>query len=244
MSEVLLTETTGQVRVLRMNRPDKLNALNTALTVALRDALLAAGEDETVRAIVLTGEGRAFCAGADLKEFSDLTPDNQDLVVKRADLTCRVHSLIREVAKPVISAVRGAAVGGGAGLAIACDMAVAGDDLKFGYPELRHDLVPALVMTNLVRQMGRKIAFELVSTGRVLSAEEAERFGLVNRVVPSDQAYDTAMELAETCAKSAPIAMSTAKTLFQRVAEMPYEAGMAAGRDVNALMRAFPGAKS
>ncbi len=177
MSELLLVENQGAVRILRMNRPEKLNALNTALTQALLDGLEAADADDSVRALVLAAEGRSFCAGADLSEFKDLTPDRQRLVVKRADLTCRTQAAPQKLTKPIVSAVRGAAVGGGAGLAIGCDMMVAGSDLKLGYPELKHSVVPALVMTGLQRQLGRKIAFELISLGRLLGAEEAQSAG-------------------------------------------------------------------
>ncbi len=239
MSDMLLTEDRGALRILRMNRPDKLNALNTELTQALLDALEAADADESVRAIVLTGEGRGFCAGADLAEFKDLTPGRQPLVVKRADLTCRTQSILQKLSKPVVSAVRGVAVGGGAGLAIGCDMMVAGTDLKFGYPELKHSIVPALVMTGLQRQLGRKVAFELISLGRLLGAEEAHALGLVNRVVAPDAVLDTALEIAGAWAVANPLAMAAAKSLFYRVADLPYDAAMAAGRDVNALMRGF-----
>lgn len=239
MSDMLLTEDRGALRILRMNRPDKLNALNTELTQALLDALEAADADESVRAIVLTGEGRGFCAGADLAEFKDLAPGRQPLVVKRADLTCRTQSILQKLSKPVVSAVRGVAVGGGAGLAIGCDMMVAGTDLKFGYPELKHSIVPALVMTGLQRQLGRKVAFELISLGRLLGAEEAHALGLVNRVVAPDAVLDTALEIAGAWAVANPLAMAAAKSLFYRVADLPYDAAMAAGRDVNALMRGF-----
>jgi enoyl-CoA hydratase/carnithine racemase len=239
MSDVLLIENEGGVRILRMNRPDKLNALNTALTQALLDALEAADTDEGVRAIVLTGEGRGFCAGADLAEFKDLTPEHQNRVIKRADLTCRTQSVLQKLSKPVVSAVRGVAVGGGAGLAIGCDMMVAGTDLKFGYPELKHSIVPALVMTGMQRQLGRKIAFELISLGRLLGAEEAQALGLANRVVAPEAVLDAALEIARAWAKASPMAMAAAKNLFYRVADLPYDAAMAAGRDVNALMRGF-----
>ncbi len=239
MSDMLLTEDRGALRILRINRPDKLNALNTELTQALLDALEAADADESVRAIVLTGEGRGFCAGADLAEFKDLAPGRQPLVVKRADLTCRTQSILQKLSKPVVSAVRGVAVGGGAGLAIGCDMMVAGTDLKFGYPELKHSIVPALVMTGLQRQLGRKVAFELISLGRLLGAEEAHALGLVNRVVAPDAVLDTALEIAGAWAVANPLAMAAAKSLFYRVADLPYDAAMAAGRDVNALMRGF-----
>lgn len=239
--KVLLTEDRGAVRVLRLNRPDKLNALNTALTEALLDALEAADAAEAVRAVVLTGEGRGFCGGADLAEFKDLTPEHQNRVAKRADLTCRTQSILQKLSKPVVSAVRGAAVGGGAGLAIGCDMMVAGTDLRFGYPELKHHIVPALVMTGLQRQLGRKVAFELISLGRMLGAEEAQALGLVNRVVAPEAVLDAALGIAEAWAAANPRAMAAAKGLFYRVADLPYDAAMAAGRDVNALMRGFRG---
>lgn len=236
---LMLVEDRGAVRILTMNRPDKMNALNTALTQALLDALAAADADEGVRAIVLSGAGRSFCAGADLAEFKDLTPDRQHLVVRRADLTCRTQSILQKLSKPVVSAVQGAAVGGGAGLAIGCDMMVAGADLKFGYPELKHSIVPALVMTGMQRQLGRKVAFELISLGRMLGAEEALVLGLANRAVPVERVLDTAMEIAEAWAGAHPRAMAAAKSLFYRVADLPYDAAMAAGRDVNAVMRGF-----
>ena len=243
-SPVLLTEDRGAVRILRLNRPDKLNALDTALTQALLDALLAADADSGVRAIVLAGEGRGFCAGADLAEFKDLTSAHAARVSRRADLTCRTQSILQKLAKPVVSAVQGVAVGGGAGLAIGCDMAVAGSDLRFGYPELKHGIVPALVMTGLQRQLGAKLAFELISLGRLLGAEEARAAGLFNRVVPPDQVIAEALGIAEAWAAASPVAIAAAKALFHRVADLPYDAAMAAGRDVNALMRGFRDAKA
>ncbi len=239
LDRLMLTEDRGAVRILRMNRPDKLNALNTALTQALLDALEATDADEAVRAVVLTGEGRGFCAGADLAEFKDLTSDWQHLVPKRADLTCRTQSILQKMAKPVVAAVRGSAIGGGAGLAIGCDMMVAGTDLKFGYPELKHSIVPALVMTGLQRQLGRKAAFEMISLGRLLGAEEVRALGLSNRVVGPEAVEAEALAIAEAWAAANPLAMAAAKGLFYRVADLPYDAAMAAGRDVNALMRGF-----
>lgn len=236
---LLSIESRGPVRIVVLNRPDKLNALDTALTQALHDALEAADGDAGVRAIVLTGAGRAFCAGADLSEFKQLTPTNQDLVEKRADLTCRTQAMLQKLSKPVVSAVRGAAVGGGAGLAIGCDMMVAGGDLKFGYPELKHSIVPALVMTGLQRSLGRKAAFEMVSLGRLIGAEEALKLGLANRVVEPDHVIEAAVAIAEQWAAANPRAMAAVKSLYYQVADLPYDEAMAAGRDVNARMRAF-----
>ncbi|MFD4761847.1 enoyl-CoA hydratase/isomerase family protein [Streptomyces sp. NPDC058439] len=238
-ADVLLVEDRGPVRVLTLNRPDKLNALDTALTRALSTALTAAEDDTRVRAVVLTGAGRAFCAGADLSEFSALTPDQPEAVLERAALTAHVQTQMQRMGTPVISAVRGAAVGGGAGLAIGADMTVVGTDLKFGYPELRHSIVPALVMTGLQRHLGRKLAFELVSTGRLLTAAEALEHGLANRVVDPDDVVESALGTAQQWAAVEPRALRAAKDLFYRVADLPTEAAMRAGQDVNALMRGF-----
>ncbi|WP_410664572.1 enoyl-CoA hydratase/isomerase family protein [Amycolatopsis sp. lyj-84] len=236
---ILLTEDHDRVRVLTLNRPDKLNALDTALTRALRDALDDADLDPAVRAVVLTGNGRGFCAGADLSEFSALTPEQPDAVLERAALTAGLQTRMQRMGTPVVTAVRGAAVGGGAGLAIGADMVVAGTDLRFGYPELRHSLVPALVMTGLVRHLGRKLAFELISTGRLLTAAEAFEHGLVNSVVEPENVLSAALEIAAGWAAVEPRALSAAKDLFYRVADLPTDAAVRAGQDVNALMRGF-----
>ncbi|MET9263246.1 enoyl-CoA hydratase/isomerase family protein [Amycolatopsis sp. NPDC004079] len=236
---MLLTENHDAVRVLTLNRPDKLNALDTALTRALDTALDEAGRDPSVRAVVLTGAGRGFCAGADLNEFSSLTPDQPEAVLERAALTARLQTRMQQLPVPVVSAVRGAAVGGGAGLAIGADLVVAGSDLKFGYPELKHSIVPALVMTGLVRHLGRKLAFELVSTGRLLTAEEALAVGLVNQVVEPSEIVPAALAVAQRWASVEPRALAAAKDLFYRVADLPTDAAMRAGQDVNALMRGF-----
>ena len=238
-SPVLLTEDHDAVRVVRMNRPHKLNALNTELTQALLDALAAAESDDSVRAVVLTGEGRAFCAGADLSEFKDLTPGNQDAVLRRAELTTRTQMLPQQMSKPVVSVVAGAALGGGAGLAIGCDMMVAATTVSFGYPELKHSIVPAIVMTGLQRHVGRKLAFELISTGRLLGADELAGLGLANRIAEPDDAFKVALDIATGWSSTRPQAMAAAKGLFYRVAELPFEQAMQAGRDVNTIMREF-----
>jgi enoyl-CoA hydratase len=238
-SETLIAEDRGAVRVLRMNRPDKLNALNTALTEALLVALEAADSADGVRGLVLTGEGRAFCAGADLAEFKDLTPKNQELVLARADLTTRLQMRLQTISKPIVSAVRGAAMGGGAGLAVGCDMMVASTDLKLGYPELRHSIVPAIVMTGLQRQFGRKLAFELFSLGRMLSGEETLALGIANRLAEPDAILDVACGIAGAWGEADPRAMAASKKLFYRVADLPFAEAMAAGKEINIAMRGF-----
>jgi enoyl-CoA hydratase/carnithine racemase len=238
MSEpVLLTEDRASVRILTLNRPGKLNALNTELTQAIHDGLLEADRDDRVRAIVIAGAGRAFCAGADLSEFDELTPANGEAVTLRADLTSRTQMLAQQLTKPVVSVVQGAAVGGGAGLAIGADMVIVAPDVKFGYPEVTHSIVPALVMTGLQRHLGRKLAFELVSTGRFLGAHEMLDHGLANEI--ADDPLERGVAVAATWAEHSPRAMQAIKNLFYRVAELPVDEAMRAGREVNTAMRGF-----
>lgn len=239
--QVLLCEDDDGVRTLTLNRPEKLNALNLALTTALHEALVDAEKDSTVRSVVLSGGGRAFCAGADINEFSELTPDNQSAVLHRAHLTTQTQAQLRKLSKPVVSAVQGAALGGGAGLAIGCDMMVVASDLQFGYPEVRRSIVPAIVMAGMRHQVGQKLAFEMVSTGRLLDASEALNEGLANRVTDSAEVLSTAQQIAKGWATASPEAMAAIKSLFYRVGELPFDEAMQAGRDTNAIMRGFEG---
>jgi enoyl-CoA hydratase/carnithine racemase len=238
-TDVLRAADHGAVRVLTMNRPEKRNALNTALTRALLEALRAADAAENVACVVLTGAGQGFCAGADLAEFKDLVPEKQHLVEERAELTMQLHLAFSKMAKPVICAINGAAMGGGAGLAIAGDMAVMAGSAKIGYPESRHGIVAAIVMANLVRQVGRKLAFELVSLGESLSSRRALEAGLVNRVVPDGEVLSEVMGMAEKICKLKPQALQATKRLFHEVADLPLEEALRRGREANKRMRGF-----
>lgn len=238
MSELLI-EDHGAVRVLTMNRPDKHNALNTALTQRLLDSLRAADADSNVNAIILTGAGRSFCAGADTTEFSALIPEHPQAVMVRADLTSTLHLVFSKMLKPVIAAVHGNALGGGAGLALACDMMVIADDARFGYPELKHGIVAAVVLANLVRQVGRKQAFELVAMAEPINGAQAHSMGLANRVTPQAEVLGTAHKLAEKLAAWSPIAMATTKRVFHRAADLSLEQALQVGRDANVMMRGF-----
>lgn len=236
---VLLTENRGAVRILTLNRPEKHNALNTALTQDLVDALRAADADVSVNAVVLTGGGKSFCAGADTTEFSSLVPDDPGAVTRRADLTTSLHLVFSQMSKPVVAAVRGNALGGGAGLAIACDMVVMADTVRFGYPELKHGIVAAVVLANLVRQLGRKQAFELVAMAEPIAGARALELGLCNRVAPDAQVLDEALTIAERLAGWSPIAMATTKRTFHRVADLSLGQALDVGRDANVMMRGF-----
>jgi enoyl-CoA hydratase/carnithine racemase len=239
MSEIVLSESRGRVRILTLNRPDKLNALNTALTETLVAWLEEADRDDAVSVVVLTGAGRAFCAGADIDEFKDLTPDHAKRVELRAQQTMRSHLVFSKMKKPVVAAVRGAAMGGGAGLALACDLVVASENAKFGYPEIRHGILPAIVITNLTRQVGRKAAFELVSTGEPIGAARAFELGAINKVVPDEKLMDEALALAQSLAGHSPEALFAIKQLFHKVADLSLAEGLEEGRKANVAMRGF-----
>jgi enoyl-CoA hydratase/carnithine racemase len=234
---ILLIQDQGPVRVLTMNRPEKRNALNSELTQGLLDALRAADADESVGAIVLTGAGQGFCAGADLSEFKDLQAGVA--AENRAELTMQLHLVVSKISKPVVSAVNGHAMGGGAGLAIAADLAVMADNAKIGYPEAKHGIVAAIVMANLVRQVGRKAAFELVSLGEPVDAQRALQLGMVNRVCPTSDVLSVSLGLAEKLAGVKRVAMAETKRLFHEVADLALAPALERGRDTNKRMRNF-----
>jgi enoyl-CoA hydratase/carnithine racemase len=238
MSELLI-EDRGGVRVLTMNRPEKRNALNSALTHALLDALRTADGDEGVGAIVLTGAPPAFCAGADLSEFKELTPDNPELVERRSRATMELQGAFSRLSKPVVTAINGAAMGGGAGLALGGDIALMAATARLGYPEVKHGIVAAVVMANLVRHAGVKAAFELAALGEPLDAAQAQALGLVTRVVAPERLMEEALALAGRLAAVDRQAMAATKQILYRVADLPFETALEEGRAVNKRMRAF-----
>jgi enoyl-CoA hydratase/carnithine racemase len=233
----LLVENRGAVRILTLNRPEKRNALNTELTRALLEALRAADADDSVGALVLTGAGPGFCAGADLSEFKELS--DPKAAEARAQLTMELHLAFSRLRVPVITAINGPAMGGGAGLAIAGDLAVMAENAKIGYPETKHGIVAAIVLANLVRQVGLKAAFELVALAEPIDAARALELGMVNRVEPPQRLMEEAVWLAEKLAAVSRPAMAATKRLFHQVADLPLAEALGAARDVNRQMRAF-----
>jgi enoyl-CoA hydratase/carnithine racemase len=240
-ASVLIVEDRDAVRNLRLNRPHKLNALDTALMRALRDELRRAADTASVHAILLSAEGRAFCAGVDLGEFKNATGDTRALSNERSEISLEMFTLICRHPKPVVSAVRGAAIGAGAALAIGCDMMVIAADTKLSFPEIKHAMLPGIVMPILQRQFGHKLGFELITTARQLLGEELLALGVANRVVPSEKIEAEAMALADTCAAADPAVMMASKKLFHEVAELPFEAALAHSRTANARLRASQG---
>lgn len=238
---VLLTAQEGAVLTLTLNRPEAHNALDSALCRALIAALEAADDDESVSVVVLRGAGKSFCSGADTREFKHLTPEQRANVKDRAALSSGIHTSLAKMKTPVIAAVRGYALGGGCALALAADLVVADDSATFGYPEIKHGLVAAVVMSNLTRQIGRKAAMELVLTGRKLTALQAMDMGLVNRIASADQFEDSVTELAQLIASHLRGALRMSKGLFYEVADLPHLEGIQRGQAANEAMRALRG---
>jgi enoyl-CoA hydratase len=191
--ENILTETIGKVAVIRLNRPKALNALNDALMIDLGDALLAFDADENIGCIIVTGSEKAFAAGADISVMARYNY----MDVLKGEFITRNWETIRRVRKPVIGAVAGYALGGGCELAMMCDFIIAADNAKFGQPEIKLGIVPGAGGTQrLPRAVSKAKAMDLCLTGRMMDAQEAERAGLVSRVVPADKLMDEALAAA------------------------------------------------
>ena len=209
-----LTERRGNVMVITLNRPEARNAVNSALSTAVGDALADAQDDPDVRAVVITGAGESFCAGADLKAISRrenlFHPDHSDW-----GFAGYVHHYID---KPTIAAVNGTALGGGSELALASDLVVAEERAKFGLPEVKRGLIAAAGgVFRIVDHLPRKIAMELILTGEPMSSADALKWGLINQVVPDGTAVDAALALAERITVNAPLAVWASKRVAMGV---------------------------
>jgi enoyl-CoA hydratase len=219
----------GSARVISINRPDKRNAMNTEVIEHLVTGLVAADEDPDVAAIVLTGEGGSFSGGGDVGEFP--VQSAPEMRLARGRLMADLFLLPRQLGTPVIAAAQGATVGGGAALALAADLVVAGRDLRLGFPELVRSITPATAMVGLAGQLGARLAFELLVTGRFLDAREALELRLVNRVVDVGEVQNEAIELAGTLSMIDSAAMQTTKRLLHQGLTMTdaeaVDAGMA-----------------
>src|SRR5919197_5900219 len=188
------------VALVTLNRPEKRNALNDAVVAGLKQSLRDADAREDVRAVLVTGAGADFCSGADLSALKKISESSVLENLEDAESLMELYALIRRVRVPVVAAVRGRALAGGCGLATACDLVLAARSARFGYPEVRIGFVPAMVMAILRRNVSEKRAFELISRGAMIDAEEAERIGLINQVFDDDkfeaevEAYVTGFE--------------------------------------------------
>lgn len=221
--ESIQVETSDGVGLVRINRPKALNALNQQVMHELAQALKAFDADEQVGAMVVTGDERAFAAGADIKEMVESTPVDMSLA-GYIDLWDEIH----EVGKPIIAAVSGWCLGGGNELAMACDMIVASETAKFGQPEITIGVIPGAGGTQrLTRAVGKAVAMEMVLNNRTLTAQEALRFGLVNRVVPVELFLEEAIELAGEIARRAPLAIRAGKKMVKHAFETFLAEGVA-----------------
>lgn len=211
----ILVEIKDKVAIVKINRPDALNALNTETLRELRKAMHTLSfENENVRVIILTGEGKAFVAGADISEMKDMSA----LEAREfSRLGQKVFNFIAAQEKPVIAAINGFALGGGCELALACDIRIASDKAKFGQPEVNLGVIPGFAGTQrLSRLVGIAKAKELIFTGDMLDAQTAHSIGLVNQVVPADQLMTTCMDLANKIASKGPAAVKLAKTVINK----------------------------
>jgi methylglutaconyl-CoA hydratase len=237
MSRIRL-EIAGAVGRVTLARPEKRNALDQEAAVELQAALDHCERDPAVRVVLLTAEGRDFCAGADLEALERMLDAGPDAHRQDAEALGRVFITMRGMSKPVVAAVRGRALAGGAGLATACDIVLAEEGARFGYPEVRVGFVPAMVMTMLRRAAGEKRAFELVASGRAVDAHEALAIGLVSRVLPAAE-FDSAVEsIVSELAAAPPGAISFTKRLFYALDTLDFADGIALGARTNVEARA------
>ena len=240
MSDRVLVALEGGVLTATLNRPDKKNAIDTPMIDALLQALEQADLDAAVRVVALRGAGTDFCAGMDLHELlasaDKSVEENRRAALHFAEIFLRM----RRVPKPIVAVVRGRALAGGCGLATACDLVLAAESAKFGYPEVQRGFVPAIVMTLLKRAVGEKVAFDLAATGRILEAPEAAGLGLVSRVYEDSDFDDQVSEVLHALAAASASALAFTKQQFYQLDGLPFDDGLRLGADVNAVSRTTP----
>jgi enoyl-CoA hydratase len=233
MALVLVSRARPGVRLIGLNRPEKRNALSTALVVELAAAFDEARGDDEVRCVVLTGDERAFSAGADIREMAD-----GGLAALADERRLAAWDAIQAFPKPMVAAVNGVCLGGGNELAMLADIVVAGETARFGQPEINIGILPGDGATQrLARAVGRSLAMRLVLTGEPIDARTARDCGLVAEVVPADRTLERALELAATIAEKAPVAARLAKAAVLAAFELPLSGGLAFERKL--LYRAF-----
>ena len=219
----ILTEIHGRVGLVRINRPEAKNALSSILLKALMDALAEFDRDDAIGAMVITGSDQVFASGLDIKEVLDASTVG---LLKNDPVA--LFDLIRIIHKPVIAAVSGWCLGGGCELSLSCDMIVASETARFGQPEINLGVMPGAGGTQrLARSVGKAIAMEMILNNRILSAQEALQFGMVNRVVPVERYLDEALGLAADIAARAPLALRMAKEAINNAFETTMSDGLA-----------------
>ena len=230
----------GGIARVTLARPEKKNALDQEMVLALHDAVRAAGARDAVRAVVLEGEGPDFCAGADLAALAAMLDASPDAHRRDAEVLGRLFVALRDLPKPAVAVVRGRALAGGCGLAMACDLVLAHEAARFGFPEVNVGFVPAMVMTILRRSVGEKRAFELVATGRLVSAREALELGIASRVFPAASFDADVAQTVAALAAAPPAALRLTKRLFHALDARGFGDGIALGVQANVEARATP----
>jgi methylglutaconyl-CoA hydratase len=231
------TQDHGAVRAITLNDPQRRNPLSPELVSELLIALQSAQQEPGVRAVVLTGAGPAFSAGADLEFLKGVSSAGAEANYAHSKGLMELFQRVYTSSKPTIAAVNGPAVAGGAGLVAACDLAVMSEGARIGYTEVKIGFVAALVGVLLVRNVGEKHAKELLLTGKLVSAQDAYRMGLVNRVVPPEQVLEEAIRLAQEVSSNAPTSLSLTKELLTALPGMGLEDGLRLASVANAWVR-------
>lgn len=234
---LVLTQSTDGVARLTLNRPRKRNALNAAMVETLHREFDRLAGDAGARVVALHGAGDDFCAGADLAEVAESQTQGPERGLAEAQRLGDLFVAIRRLPKPVVAVVHGRALGGGCGLASACDLVLAHEDSTFGYPEVHLGFVPAMVMAVLRRKTGESTAFELAVGGRSIGAAEAASSGLANRVFPADAFESAVREYLSELAARPPGAVALTKRLLYGLDGASFDDAVARGAEVNALAR-------
>src|SRR2546425_5905366 len=235
--ESVLYEVNDAIARITLNRPEKRNALNADIILALKVALRRADHDQDVRAVILSGAGSDSCSGADLQALQKISTASVADNLEDAQSLMEVFQLIRHVRVPIVAAVRGRALAGGCGLATVCDLVLAEHSARFGYPEVKIGFVPAMVAAILRRNVSEKNAFELLTLGVEIGAEKALELGLVNRVF-DDQAFAHEVEVfVRRFQKVSRSAVSLSKRLLYQVDGMDFEDAVQSGSDANVIAR-------
>jgi len=236
-AQPVLYSVDGAVARLTLNRPDKRNALNAAVIAGLKESLRAASSDDSVRVVVIAGAGKDFCSGADLSQLQQIAQASVSENAEDARSLLELFLLIRQIPVPVVAAVTGRALAGGAGLARACDLVLAAKSARFGYPEVKIGFVPAMVTAILRRNVSEKRAFELLTRGAEFSAEQARAFGLVNEIYADESFAADVTAYVTEFAKLSRSAVSLTKTLLYQMDGLSFSAALETGADVNVIAR-------
>ena len=236
----LAVELAAGVLTLTLDRPDKRNAMDTAMVDELLEQLERADLDKDVRIVAIRGSGKDFCSGADLAELLQSVDKTATENSANAQHLGDIFLAMRRLPKVVVAVVHGRALAGGCGLATACDLVVAHEDASFGYPEVKRGFVPAMVMAMLRRAVGEKVAFDLVATGRLLTAAEALNVGLISRVVERDQFDRQVDAVLNELSGASGSALALIKRQLYEIEGRSFEEAISLGAQVNAVARSTP----